>query len=241
MFHTNDTGQHIINSLWHGIPDGANADRVWMPEGHSEGRTAVAADEIVIDAHVTEALELSLGDTVSIGAGNATADFTIVGMGYHPLHVLFAPEGELFPSEPGQYVVGYLSDAGMARSHRRSPRHQQHHSCWMSRAPLRLTLPDTSEDEGDEEIDGCEAELGRYRSWRSRTSDARSARPRTERTRRSHAPRSRRNRANDRPVHRDDCINRSNHDCVESAALGAKPSKGDRSAANTWVSNAHRL
>ena len=58
MFHTNDTGQHIINSLWHGIPDGANADRVWMPEGHSEGRTAVAADEIVIDAHVTEALEL---------------------------------------------------------------------------------------------------------------------------------------------------------------------------------------
>ena len=115
MFHTNDTGQHIINSLWHGIPDDANADRVWMPKGHSEGRTAVAADEIVIDAHVTEALELSLGDTISIGAGNATADFTLVGTGYHPLHVLMAPEGTLFPPEPGQYVVGYLSDAGMAR------------------------------------------------------------------------------------------------------------------------------
>ena len=115
MFHTNDTGQHIINSMWHGIPDGANADRVWMPEGHSEGRTAVADDEIVIDAHVTEALELNLGDTVSIGAGNATADFKLVGMGYHPLHVLMAPEGTLFPPEPGQYVVGYLSDAGMAR------------------------------------------------------------------------------------------------------------------------------
>ena len=72
MFHTNDTGQHIINSLWHGIPDNANADRVWMPKGHSEGRTAVAADEIVIDAHVTEALELSLGDTISIGAVSYT-------------------------------------------------------------------------------------------------------------------------------------------------------------------------
>ena len=115
MFYTNETGEHIINSLWHGIPDGANADRVWMPEGHSEGRTAVTADEIVIDAHVTDALELSLGDTVSIGAGNATADFTLVGMGYHPLHVLMAPEGTLFPPESGQYVVGYLSDAGMAR------------------------------------------------------------------------------------------------------------------------------
>ena len=115
MFHTNETGEHIINSLWHGIPDGANADRVWMPEGHSEGKTAVAADEIVIDAHVIDALELSLGDTVSIGAGNASANFTLVGMGYHPLHVLMAPEGTLFPPESGQYVVGYLSDAGMAR------------------------------------------------------------------------------------------------------------------------------
>ena len=26
-----------------------------------------------------------------------------------------APEGSLFPTEPGEYVVGYLSDTGMAR------------------------------------------------------------------------------------------------------------------------------
>ena len=149
MFHTNDTGQHIINSLWHGIPDGANADRVWMPEGHSEGRTAVAADEIVIDAHVTEALELSLGDTVSIGAGNATADFTIVGMGYHPLHVLFAPEGELFPSEPGQYVVGYLSDAGMARLTGEVLGTSNMILLDVEGTPA-FDLPDTSEEEGDE-------------------------------------------------------------------------------------------
>lgn len=115
MFHTNETGEHIINALWHGIPEEANADRVWMPAGHSEGRTAVAADEIVIDAHVTDALNLSIGDTVKIGAGNATAQFTIVGAGYHPLHIFMAPEGTLFPPEPGEYVVGYLSDLGMAR------------------------------------------------------------------------------------------------------------------------------
>ncbi|MEZ8008230.1 MAG: hypothetical protein QMC65_01130, partial [Candidatus Poseidoniaceae archaeon] len=115
MIHTNDTGEHIINSFWHGIPADANTDRVWMPEGHSTGRTAVAADEIVIDAHVTEALEIELGDTVNISAGNASATFTVVGTGYHPLHVIMAPEGTLFPPESGEYVVGYLSDTGMAR------------------------------------------------------------------------------------------------------------------------------
>ena len=149
MFHTNDTGQHIINSLWHGIPDGANADRVWMPEGHSEGRTAVAADEIVIDAHVTEALNLHLGDTVTIGAGNATAEFTIVGTGYHPLHVLFAPEGELFPSEPGQYVVGYLSDVGMARLTGEAVGTSNMILLDVEGTPS-FDLPDTSENEGDE-------------------------------------------------------------------------------------------
>ena len=115
MFHTNDTGEHIINSFWHGIPADANTDRVWMPEGHSIGRTAVAADEIVIDAHVIEALEIKIGDTVNIGAGNESASFTVVGTGYHPLHVIMGPEGTLFPPESGQYVVGYLSDTGMAR------------------------------------------------------------------------------------------------------------------------------
>ena len=115
MFYTNDTGEHIINSFWHGIPADANADRVWLPEGHSTGRTAVAADEIVIDAHVTEALEIEIGDTVNISAGNTSVSFTVVGTGYHPLHVIMAPEGTLFPPESGQYVVGYLSDTGMAR------------------------------------------------------------------------------------------------------------------------------
>jgi len=115
MFHNNTSGDYIINSLWHGIPADANADRVWMPDGYSEGRVAVAADEIVIDAHVTDALKIKLGNTVSIGAGGSSAEFTVVGIGYHPLHVLMAPEGSLFPPEAGEYVVGYLSQSGMAR------------------------------------------------------------------------------------------------------------------------------
>ena len=115
MFHVDEDGERIINSLWHGIPQDANADRVWMPEGHSEGRIAISPDEIVIDSHVTDALGLRIGDNISISAGNNTANFSLVGIGYHPLHVLMTPEGSLFPPEPGEYVVGYLSDAGMAR------------------------------------------------------------------------------------------------------------------------------
>ena len=115
MFHGEGDDQEIINSLWHGIPSDANSDRVWMPEGHSDGRVAVANDEIVIDAHVADVLGIEIGSEVTIGAGNNSADFTVVGIGYHPLHVLMAPEGSIFPPEEGEYVVGYLSDEGMSR------------------------------------------------------------------------------------------------------------------------------
>ena len=114
MFVQGNDGE-IIGSLWHGIPPNANADRVWMPTGYSEGNVAIDSDEIVIDAHVTDALGLSIGDLVKIGAGISTHEFEIVGIGYHPQHVIMAPEGSFFPPEDGEYVVGYLSDSGMAK------------------------------------------------------------------------------------------------------------------------------
>ena len=155
MFHTNESGTHIINSLWHGIPEDANADKVWMPDGHSEGRVASSADEIVIDAHVVEALDLSLGDAVVIGAGTTSAEFTIVGIGYHPLHVFMAPEGSLFPPEAGQYVVGYLSDSGMARLTNTSLGSSNTLLLDVEGTPS-FDLPDTEGYEGDE-IDAVKA------------------------------------------------------------------------------------
>lgn len=115
MFHNTSEEDKIINSIWHGIDAGDNTNRVWMPNGHSAGRLASSANEIVIDAHVVEPLELSIGDNITIGAGSSTAEFTIVGYGYHPVHIFMAPEGSLFPPEAGEYVVGYLSKSGMAR------------------------------------------------------------------------------------------------------------------------------
>ncbi|HII51028.1 MAG TPA: ABC transporter permease [Candidatus Poseidoniaceae archaeon] len=115
MFYNNSGDEKIINSLWHGISPDANTNRIWMPEGHSDGRLAASADEIVIDAHVVEPLDLELGDVITIGAGASSADFTIVGYGYHPVHIFMAPEGSVFPPEAGEYVVGYLSELGMAR------------------------------------------------------------------------------------------------------------------------------
>ena len=155
MFHTNESGTHIINSLWHGIPEDANADKVWMPDGHSEGRVASSADEIVIDAHVVDALDLSLGDAVVIGAGTTSAEFTIVGIGYHPLHVFMAPEGSLFPPEAGQYVVGYLSDSGMARLTNTSLGSSNTLLLDVEGTPS-FDLPDTEAYEGDE-IDAVKA------------------------------------------------------------------------------------
>ncbi|MED5302906.1 MAG: FtsX-like permease family protein, partial [Candidatus Thermoplasmatota archaeon] len=149
MFHSNDGGTQIINSLWHGIPEFANADRVWMPSGHSEGRVASAADEIVIDAHVVDALDLSLGDTVHIGAGSSPVEFSIVGIGYHPLHVFMAPEGSIFPPEPGQYVVGYVSDSGMARLTNSTIGNSNTILLDVEGTPS-FDLPDTEEYEGDE-------------------------------------------------------------------------------------------
>ena len=117
LFHSNETGEHIINSVWHGIPENADIDRTWFPEGNSTvgGRVAQSSNEIVIDAHVTSALSIEIGDNVRIGAGNGSQNFTVVGIAYHPTNIYLTPEGSLFPPEPGQYVIGYLSNEGIER------------------------------------------------------------------------------------------------------------------------------
>ncbi|MEC8722155.1 MAG: FtsX-like permease family protein, partial [Candidatus Thermoplasmatota archaeon] len=115
LFHNNDTGDHLIPSLWHGIPVDADIDRNWFPEGHSEGRPAVTANEIVMDAHMTEILDISLGSQIEIGVGNGSYEFDVVGIAYHPLHIYLAPEGSIFPPKLGEYAIGYVSDLGMER------------------------------------------------------------------------------------------------------------------------------
>ncbi len=117
LFYSNDTGTHLINSIWHGIPENADIDRTWFPKGNSTvgGRIAQSADEIVMDAHITHALSLEINDIVRIGAGNGSENFTIVGIAYHPMHVFMAPEGSLFPPKSGEFVAGYLSNEGMER------------------------------------------------------------------------------------------------------------------------------
>ena len=143
------SGEEIINSLWHGIPEGANADRVWMPEEHTEGRVAVADNEIVIDAHVTDALNLGLGDNLNISAGTSSMEFLIVGIAYHPQHVFLAPEGSFFPPEAGEYIVGYVSDSGMARLTDTELGSSNTIILDVEGTPS-FDLPDTEEYEGDE-------------------------------------------------------------------------------------------
>ena len=115
MFHVNEGEEKLIPAVWHGIDEG-RVDRVWMPENDCcSGRLASADDEIVLDEHAASGMEIGIGDTVSIGAGHGSMDFTVVGIGYHSQHLFFSQHGSILPADPGTFATGYLSDTGIER------------------------------------------------------------------------------------------------------------------------------
>ena len=119
MFHrTTEAGEQkekLVPAVWHGIDEGF-VDRVWIPEHHCcSGRMATEESEIVIDPRVATGMGISLGDSVTIGAGNGRMNFTVVGIGLHSNHLYYAQDGDLFPAEPGTFATGYLSSEGLER------------------------------------------------------------------------------------------------------------------------------
>ena len=115
MFHIDEGEEKLIPAVWHGIDEG-RVDRVWMPENDCcSGRLASADDEIVLDEHAASGMEIGIGDTVSIGAGHGSMDFTVVGIGYHSQHLFFSQHGSILPADPGTFATGYLSDTGIER------------------------------------------------------------------------------------------------------------------------------
>ena len=114
MFHVNEDGnESIIPAVWHGIDEG-NIDRVWIPDNDCcSGVMASANDEIVIDVRVATGMNLDLGDTVSIGSGAGSMNYSVVGIGYHSNHLYFTQGGSLFPSQPGTFATGYLTAEGL--------------------------------------------------------------------------------------------------------------------------------
>jgi len=115
MFESGGESESIIPAIWYGIDEGV-VDRVWMPEDDCcPGRLAIQDDEIVIDGHAVEGLGISVGDNVTIGAGQGRLDYRVVGIGYYSAHFYFASEGSLVPAESGTLVSGYLSDSGISR------------------------------------------------------------------------------------------------------------------------------
>ncbi len=115
MFHIDEGEEKLIPAVWHGIDEG-RVDRVWMPENDCcSGRLASADDEIVLDEHAASGMEIGIGDTVSIGAGHGSMNFTVVGIGYHSQHLYFSQSGSILPADPGTFATGYLSDTGIER------------------------------------------------------------------------------------------------------------------------------
>jgi len=97
-----------IQSLWHGMEDGEVSGLYRI-----EGSLSPGDGEIVIDAHAAEGLNYKIGDKVRIIAGNGTNEVTIIGIANSPMHLWYAAEGSLFPTNDG-YVVGYLDSEYLA-------------------------------------------------------------------------------------------------------------------------------
>ena len=104
----------MVAAVWHGIDEG-EVDKVWIPNHDCcSGRVASASDEIVIDQHAADALDIEVGDSVHISAGAGYAmDFTVVGIGFHSNHLYYAIDGEMLPAQPGTFVTGYMTDKGL--------------------------------------------------------------------------------------------------------------------------------
>ncbi len=107
--------EKLVPAVWHGIDEGY-VDRVWIPDHNCcSGRVATGESEIVIDDRVASGMDVSLGDSVTIGAGSGRMNFTVVGIGLHSNHLYFSQEGSIFPADPGTLATGYLSSEGLER------------------------------------------------------------------------------------------------------------------------------
>jgi len=150
LFHTDKSGEEVlVAAVWHGIDEG-DVDKVWIPDHKCcDGRVAQTSSEIVIDTHVAEDLDISVGSSVSLGAGEGRMDFTVVGLGYQSSHFWFAPKGSLFPAEAGTYVTGYLTDEGLEKLANLTPGSSNKLLIDLEGTPA-FDLPTTDDFEGEE-------------------------------------------------------------------------------------------
>ena len=116
MFHTSDDGEEsIVPAVWHGIDQG-HIDRVWFPDHECcSGVMPSADDEIVVDARVAEGMDVRIGDSITIGAGSGSMNYSVVGIGLHSNHLYYAQSGSLFPADPGTFATGYLTAEGLEK------------------------------------------------------------------------------------------------------------------------------
>ncbi|DAC14059.1 MAG TPA: FtsX-like permease family protein [Candidatus Poseidoniales archaeon] len=116
MFHISDDGEEaIVPAVWHGIDQG-HVDRVWFPDHECcSGVMPSADDEIVVDVRVAEGMDVGIGDSITIGAGSGSMNYSVVGIGHHSNHLYYAQSGSLFPADPGTFATGYLTAEGLEK------------------------------------------------------------------------------------------------------------------------------
>jgi len=137
------TDEDAIPAIWHGYSE-YEVSTLYF----EKGKMAQGLDQIVIDRHAAEELELDVGDAVNISSGSGWSTFAVVGIANHPEHLWFTPDGVMMPQE-GSFIVGYMTVEALAGLSNLSVDARNRISIDIAGTP-GYDLQDTSKDEGTE-------------------------------------------------------------------------------------------
>ena len=143
--------EDAIPAIWHGYST-YEVSTLYF----EEGEMADAMNEIVIDRHAADELDIAIGDEVNISSGTGWSKFNVVGIANHPEHLWFTPDSVMMPQE-GNFIVGYMTSQALAELSNLSLDSRNRISIDLPGTPS-FDLQDTTEDEGAE-ISTYKAEL----------------------------------------------------------------------------------
>ncbi len=82
---------------------------IWQDPSEEWGRMPNGSDEVAIDMHVRNQLNVLIGDEIEVVLNGELRNFTVVGYGFHPNHLYYIGSKEqLIPGE-GVYAVIFLN------------------------------------------------------------------------------------------------------------------------------------
>jgi putative ABC transport system permease protein len=81
----------------------------WQDPSEDWGRMPNGSDEVAIDMHVREQLDIVIGDDIEVVLNGELRNFTVVGYGFHPNHLYYIGSKEQLVPGDGVYAVIFLN------------------------------------------------------------------------------------------------------------------------------------